>query len=228
MARAYYLPTRINELLAWLSTFLEGCLSHAAELNLSPAQLASLQDDVAMLTYAVHTSNSQERELRAWTAFKDSLLLGRSLGGPVDPPPPYIAPAPPASVPPGVVQRIRRLVRFIRASTNYNDAIGKDLGIIGSEPDTEGLAPKLHAKALYAGEVEIRFLKRRFTGIELFMERGGGGVERIGPVFFSPWVHKLANAEPGRPEQRGYKALYRRGDETVGPYSQTISVVTQP
>ena len=89
-------------------------------------------------------------------------------GTDIVPPPTFTlptTPAPPANVLPGALKRVFVFIANLKTRAGYDDSIGQDLGIIGTEitPNPDAVPDgKATAKS---GEVLIRVKKERHTGV---------------------------------------------------------------
>ncbi|MCS3798336.1 hypothetical protein [Niastella sp. OAS944] len=122
---------------------------------------------------------------------------------------------------------IRGFVTRIKAHTAYTEAIGLDLGIIGTTVDTtvlKGSKTTLKAEVL-PGRVRISFVKKSFSGVNIYTRLVGTAQwEFLARDNHSPYDDErpLTN---GQPEKREYMAIGLLGDDEVGMPSDIISVV---
>ncbi len=124
---------------------------------------------------------------------------------------------------------VRAMVRRIKAHPAYTVAIGEQLGIErgGVTPPPSTTRPDLEAVSVLNGEVELKFIKNGFTGVEIESLRG----EAAEYAFLArdteaPYIDTRANVGTG-PETRRYRARYLQKDTPVGEYSDVL-VVTVP
>jgi hypothetical protein len=102
------LPRTDNELIVWLNNFAGTFATHATALGFSAADVTAVQNDAVMLQYLVgDLVPAYKNALQARTAYKN-LIKDGPIGSPggVVPAAPTLA-APPASVAPGIMPRIR-------------------------------------------------------------------------------------------------------------------------
>lgn len=122
---------------------------------------------------------------------------------------------------------IRGFVTRIKAHPGYTEAIGLDLGIIGTSVDTtvmKGSKTVLKAEVL-PGRVRISFVKKNFSGVNIYSRLVGAVKwDFLGRDNHSPYDDErpLSN---GQPEKREYMAIGLVGDDEVGLPSDIISVV---
>src|SRR5665213_2502457 len=129
---------------AQLQTFKGGIATYAAVIGVTAAQIAGQSADADYFDYSLKCMNVMANGALQWTAWKN---LTRGGGTPPASGAPVVPPVFPAAVPavaPGIEFRFRSLVQLIKASPNYNAAIGQALGIEGAEqtgPDLTTIQP---------------------------------------------------------------------------------------
>jgi hypothetical protein len=123
---------------------------------------------------------------------------------------------------------IRRFIRKMKSSPNYNEALGAQLRITGSALtiDTNELKPVLKLK-IDAGQVLISFAKQYMPGITIFArQRGTETWEKLAQLSHSPFLDTRNLAQAGKPEAREYMALFHNGYKEVGQESDVASILT--
>lgn len=127
--------------------------------------------------------------------------------------------------------RVRALVRRIKASAAYTDAIGAQLHILGTDSSTDmsSIKPTLTATIKPNGMVELAFPKGKSDGVNIYTQRDGDATW----VFLardteSPYVDTRPLLVAGKAEVRRYRAVYVLGDDEVGLPSDEISVAVGP
>lgn len=227
-------PRTDPELSIWLKNFTQALASHAATLGLTPADVASAQADASMFDYLIgDLLPAFQSAMQARTAYKNLIRNGPvgSPGG--DPPSAPANPAPPATVAPGIVPRLRKLIQRIKAAPNYTEAIGQDLDIIGTETnapdDIANAKPTAKGFPQPGSQVRIEFNKGNFDGVLVEGRRkGDADWTALGQDLYSPFIDTRAPAQPGTPEVREYRLRFILRDEAVGEWSDIIAVVTTP
>jgi len=226
MKKQYYLPRKDQQRQPWLANFANKITGHAAALGLTAAETASVIADNLMFAFIMSMLAAVETFKQSVTKFKNILRSGplsEMLGAiPVFP----ALPAPPAAVDAGIFIRITRLVRKIKASPNYNETIGEDLGIVGDEmeTDTSTWKPAISGKQV-GSHVEIDWTKELSEGVDIYVDRN----DSRGWIFLTrdtqPGYNDTFAVAPGsNPVVWKYKAIYITGDEQVGNFSDEISV----
>jgi hypothetical protein len=219
----------------WYRNFTARFAAHATALGFSQADVAAVQADDAMLSYLVgDLLPTYTSALQARTAYKNRIKDGPlgSPGGSLPPAPPSAAA--PAAVAPGVVPRLRQLVARIKAAPGYTEAIGFDLGIVGtdaggSNAPTLSAKPTVKAHAIANSQVRIDFSKEKFDGVLIESRRAGEtGWTSLGTDNFSPFLDTRPLLEAGKPEVREYRLRYLQRDEPVGDWTDIITATARP
>ena len=222
MAKNYYLPKDDSgkaELLEHLANRLP---AYAETLEISALDIAGLQADAEAFRDAIACTNAIQANARHWTAFKN---FQRDGGVSVNPRPhvPDL-PAPAQDVAPGIVPRLTALVSRLKTARNYNEAIGRDLQIIGAEQtvDTGDWKPALDL-GMQAGHPVIKWPKGDADAIEIWADRGDGQGFSLATVA-SGADYTDTTPTPATGAVWKYKAIYRLRDAQVGQWSGVVSV----
>ncbi|MFL6258033.1 MAG: hypothetical protein ACJ74T_23735 [Pyrinomonadaceae bacterium] len=229
------IPRTDNELMVWLNNFANSFAAHAAALGFNEAEVAQVRADASMLSYLVgDLVPIYKAALNTRTSYKALIMNGPvgETGG--DPPAVPSVATPPATVAPGVVPRLRRLIQRIQVAPAYTDAIGSDLGITGGETSgpsapASSAKPKVTATSLAGGGVRVEFNKAGFDGVRVESRRAGELVwQSLGTDNFSPYTDERPPLEAGKPEVREYRLRFVERDEAVGDWSDIVTVTTTP
>jgi len=213
---------------AQLQLFKTGIGSYASVLGVTPAQVTTQAADADYFQYVLSCQQIIQRAALQWTGWKDIVRAGGAI-------PPTGIPAVPAlpptvtAVAPGVEERFRALVQQIKKSANYNDTIGKALGIEGPQktpPDFSTLQPELEA-SLNGNRVEVDWgwggNSTFLDACELQVDRGDG----------KGWIFLAIDTTPGyvdtapfpaAPAKWSYRAIYRVDDTQVGQWSKPVAL----
>ncbi len=228
-------PQRPEPLLALLSRLASKLPTHATALGITPAELASVSADSAMLGYLNRLADNARTFSVSVTTYRTTLISGDE--GPSGPIPTFTPPAtPPAVVPAGMVPRTRRLIQRVRSSANFTDAIAADLGLpTASAPaapvqdDVRPMIDSAKAGHLPGVGVSIPWVKGRHTGVAVIGQRGAedAAYESLGDDLYSPFIDKRPNLTLGQPETRRYRFQYKDGDDVIGQLSDIV-VITVP
>jgi hypothetical protein len=121
------------------------------------------------------------------------------------------------------------LIQIIKTSPGYTEAIGQDLGIIGSAhnaPDFATLQPAISA-LVAASAVEIGWGWQGYGAfldqLEIQVDRGDGAGWVMLTYDTTPCYNDTA-PHPAALTKWKYRAIYRVGDLRVGLWSNEVSV----
>ncbi len=231
MAKGDYLPDDDPGKAIWLNTFsqkisLPGSVEPTVgqDLGLTDGEVTQTAADALMFAFCIQNQDSFKNERKERTDYKNLARSGNE-GEPMDEYPTSPAVSPPTPVPEGVFKRIPELVARIKASGNYNTAIGEDLGIIGSDQvfDPNELKPELELLVLGSG-VLVKWQKGFAEGLRIFVDRGTGYIllaMDTEPDYLDTFAMPVAAAT------WKYKAIYEIDGEEVGQFSDEKEVQVQ-
>jgi hypothetical protein len=114
---------------------------------------------------------------------------------------------------------------------DYTAVIGAQLGILPKTPESlrpEDLKLNLKVKPLSEAQVEVRFVRGRTDGVNLYFRRAGGEeLYDLGRFFHSPAIVKIPTLDD-KPEQIYLSGRYLIGNNAVGSYSGAAESVVTP
>jgi hypothetical protein len=227
--KKYYLPRTISGKKNWLNTFAAKLPAHAAALNISAAEVLQVKKDAAMLNFVFAAVYSIEHIKREFVAYQQLLINGEDNQDIGDFSSVTLPGMPSAdTVPGGIFKRITRLVKQIKATKNYNDSIGKDLGIIGS---ADGFDPNAFEIALSAKirNNAVVLLFSNFSKVDSVViysrQRSETEWKLTGVADTSPFIDSRPLANPNEPEVRMYMAKGRIANKEIGVPGPIITVV---
>lgn len=227
--KSNYLPGTDAEKVVWINNFSSKIGGYAVSLGIAPAEVTSVANDKAFFQFMVNMLDSYKQTVNNITSYKN--LLKHASGGQhlgAIPTPPALGTAP-AAVPEGVFDRISRLVQRIKASANYTESIGNDLGIIAptNTVDVNTLQPDLTLK-LDAGRPHIKCAKGVADAIDLYVDRNDGiGFKSIGRLLKTEYIDSSTLPAGVSLAEWKYKAMYVIGNDNVGIMSNIESIVVK-
>ncbi|MDX6694047.1 MAG: hypothetical protein QOF02_1650 [Blastocatellia bacterium] len=227
-------PKADAELVIWYKNFSQKFATHAPTLGFTAADVSAVQADAAMLDYLIgDLLPTYQSALQARTAYKNVIKDGPIGVAGGNPPGAPVTGAAPATVEPGIVPRLRRLIQRIKSAPNYTQAVGEDLDLIGPEKNAPGdditAKPVPKAFALPGSHVQIEFNKGGFDGVSIEGRREGETAwTPLGIDLYSPFIDTRPPAQNGMPEVREYRLRYLLRDEATGQWSDIVSVTTMP
>ena len=235
--QAYY-PTNIAAQILWLENFRNKLAAYLAALGLSAAEVAATIADCRWLIYVLGSWLPAVRNFSP--ACTDAAKLAQTGDGTglsaltVFTPPslPAASGGNPAVVPvlTGALNRVFALVQKIKGATGYLDSIGSDLDIVGSQqgmPPAAGLQPiltlTLQASTMLVGwgwGGNSAFLDM----LEIQVDRGDGKGWVLLTYDTTP-NYTDTHPFPATPTKWKYRAIYRKGDEQIGVWSDVKEIV---
>lgn len=224
-----YLPGSDSDKGIWLNNFSAKLGTYSAATGITAAEVTAIQHDAAMLQYVLTMQEVYKQTLQNITGYKNLLkhASGQQHLGAL-PSLPALATAP-AAVPEGIFDRVSKLVQRIKASTNYTDNMGSDLGIVASYAPvkTESMQPQLLVK-LDAGRPHIRWTKGDADTLALYVDRNdGAGYVLIGHLVGHDYIDVATLAAGKTLDEWSYKAVYTIANQPVGQYSAVTSITVK-
>ena len=225
---ADYIPTTDAALVTWFNNFSTKFAAYAPAIGLSAADVTAVNNDDAMVQTLMNRVETYKQEAQEAVAYKN-LMLKKPLGTPAPAPPVNPNPALPVTAPaPGILARTRALAARIKAAPAYSEAIGKDLGIVGTGDNAApnpAAKPALAAVTAGADTVDVSFVKNGYQGVLLEGQRGTETAwTQIANLRYSPYRDSRPNVSPTAPDVRRYRAIYLHKDQSTGQYSDTVTV----
>ncbi len=230
MTTSKFIPSTDTEKNVWLNNFGLKLPTHATTLGITPAEVALIQKDVVFYQYIINLQETHKQTLLNITAYKGLLkhANGQQHLSAIIPSIPVLPTAPPA-VAEGVFDRISKLAVRIKASVNYTDSMGQDLGIIAPTQtiNVATMQPDLKVM-LDAGRPHIKCTKGYADAIDLYVDRkDGGGFVLIGRLLKLDYIDVVSLPNTTALAEWSYKAMYVIGNDNVGLMSPIVSIVVK-
>jgi hypothetical protein len=232
MRRQTYYPSRIGDQVNWLDNYAVKLPIHGAALGVIAGDITASVNDAKYANYVLGTWLSAVRNFSpSTTDAVDDVLAGSGSGAMVLPT--FTAPALPAGVTaalPGTLTRIFALIAKMKLSAGYTDAIGTDLGIVGSA-ETEKALPKFSAELLQGGGcqcVKLSFYKYNHMGVYIESRRGTGAWEFQAIDTENPYMDERPLLQAGTPEVREYRMRFWDKGTPNGDWTDVVKVTVSP
>lgn len=224
-----YIPTSDSERNVWYGNFSTKINTYAALVGITAAEVTAIQKDAAMFNYIINMAEAYKQTVNNITSYKNLLkhAVGQQHLGAL-PVAPTLSAAP-ASVPEGVFDRVGKYVKRIKASANYTEAMGQDLGIIAPVQtiDITSMQPDLKV-SLDADRPHIKCSKGYADAIDLYVDRkDGAGFILIGRLLKLDYIDVVSLPANTLLAEWDYKARYVIGNDVVGLMSAVVSVVVK-
>lgn len=213
----------------WLGNFNTKLPNYANLVGVTAAEVTAVQKDTAIYQYVLSMLEAHKQTVNNITSYKNLLkhAVGQQHLGAL-PSSPVLGTAP-STVPEGVFDRISKLVKRIKASANYTEAMGQDLGIIAPVQtiDISSLQPDLKVN-LDADRPHIKCSKGYADAIDLYVDRkDGAGFVLIGRLLKLDYIDVVSLPANTVLAEWDYKARYVIGNDAVGLMSPVVSVVVK-
>ena len=141
MSNNSYFPSTEAGQIIWLTHYSSRLPINGSLCGIDAEEIARTQTDILCYIFILGEWHpAAQVDAKETTAFKLHILTG-SGSIPIDYLKPTTFPNPPPLPAPGIQKRLFLQVTRIKASLNYNEAIGKDLGIIAIPNTVEHLVP---------------------------------------------------------------------------------------
>jgi len=222
MAKDYFLPRTDMDRAVWLTNFANKFAAVAAGLGFTPADVTSVNNDAAMFTYLLNQvetyTTAKELRVNYKNLIKNGPLGSPGGAAPVAP----TVPAAPTLVAPGIFPRIGQLVQRIKNNPNYTEAMGHDMGIIGSEQSNLRVEMKPVLKlVMKGGQVEVQWTKGDADALMIETDKGSGSWQFLA---IDTVPHYPDTTTITTPSVWKYRAMYMVNDERVGQWSDVASI----
>lgn len=224
-----YIPNSDSDRTVWLNNFSTKINTYATLVGLTPAEVTAVQKDAAMYVYVINMLEVYKQTVNNITSYKNLLkhAVGQQHLGAL-PTAPTLTTAP-ATVSEGVFDRISKLVKRIKASTSYTEAMGNDLGIIAPVQifDATTLQPELKV-TLDGDRPHIKCRKGYSDAIDLYVDRkDGAGFVLIGRLTKPDYIDIVSLPTNVSLAEWDYKARYVIANDVVGLMSAVASIVVK-
>jgi len=227
MARRYWLPKAIPDLLLVVQNFDAKIDSYAVPLELTPAEVTEAHAMCEAILGAINSADQCRSTNLAMTQWRDDVLYGEPFG----------TPAPAAPVFPvigavtydrGVITQFVNLRDQIVSSAGYTTAIGEDLGLIGPEvlkPAPSSITPELKAETSTGYWVNVKGSMQGMDALRVEYSRDGGeSFQTVAVLTTTPAGFQITPETPNQPEKGVIRAIYLKRNEEIGNFSANYPV----
>jgi hypothetical protein len=234
MKRQTYYPSRIGDQVNWLDNFAVKLPVHGATLGVSAGDITAAVNDAKWCNYVLGTWLAAVRAFSpSTTDAVDDVLTGGGTTAMVLPT--FAAPALPTGVTaafPGALNRIFALIVRMKTSANFTEAIGTDLGAIGSEDTASKPCPKFDTKLERGVDcecVKLVFFKYGHMGVHIEGRRGANAAwEFLAIDTESPYEDMRPLLVAGQPEVREYRMRFWDKGTPNGEWTDVVKVTVSP
>jgi len=225
-----YYPTIQDAQIVWLSHYNLKLPIYGPICGISDQEITDTQADLAYYIWMLqHWHPSIQRDAKESTSYKALMVAGSSSNNDsINYPLPTVFPDAPPAPRPGIQKRLFSQVVRIKASAKYSEAIGHDLGIIGTSNTIEHLTP-MPSALVELGEsgqrVAISFNKYGHDGVWIESRINGGEWVFLAIDTLKPYYDERPLAEGSSHETREYRLRWWDKSIAHGEWSNIQSVL---
>ena len=197
-----YLPTKDSELLSWLNNYKTKITVHATALGISAAQLTQEKAWCDAMIAAINLIETKKQELKGAVTAKQAARQTQ-------------------------VGALQLEIARHKLVNGYTQAIGEELGVIGTHLDFDPATYKSKITVeIFGGFVRIKFVKKGTDGINLYHRKKGEATW----IFLardtkSPYDDHIVLTTENQPEHWEYRAFGVLDDAEIGLASDIVEVV---
>jgi len=221
-----YFPASEIELVAWLKNYIAKLATHGPVLGISADDIKSITNDINLLIYNLDRISLVKKDLAELVSFKNNLLYGKSNVAMGAFPIMSVAGTAPAVTTSGMMPRLRRMVKRMKAHTAYTESMGQDLGIIANDINTFAIEikPKLKGK-LTAGKTVLKWIKGGYKAVDIYVDRHDTkGFTLLATALKATYTDNTVLPTGTLAAQWTYKIIYKKDDEQIGEFSDAVTV----
>jgi hypothetical protein len=240
MQRQPYYPPILAQRPEWHTNFAAKLALYGPALGLTTAQVNNGVADNLYLAHGLGDWISAVREFGP-AATGALRVLESGTGGDAftftafTAPPLPTLPSGVTEVLPGALTRTFGLVQVIKGLPGYTEAMGLDMGIVGSElvpPPPGDVPPPELTPTLIPGDanqyVRLKFFKRGHEYVVIQSRRGGGAWEELTQSNKSPYTDDRDLSVPGAAEVREYRARFWDNGTPSSDWCNVVKVTVGP
>ena len=230
MSANIFFPRTEDAQIVWLSHYNLKLPNSGPVCGISAEEIASTQQDVAYWIWLLqYWHPALQRDAKDATAHKQLMVAGVGYGGAnIAHPLPSEFPNSPTIPEPGMQKRLSSQIIRIKASANYTDVIGHELGIIATTNTVEHLIPDptVYVELGESGSrVRIDFKKYRHDGIWIEGRINSGNWEFLAVDTVKPYYDERPLANGNTHETREYRLRWWDKSVAHGEWSAVQQVV---
>jgi len=228
MSTNSFFPSTEDAQIVWLSHYILKLPINGPTCGISAEEIASTQKDITYWTWVLQLWHpATQRDAKEATAHKQ-LMIGGIGNSSVNQPLPTPFPNPPPAPEPNIQKRLFSQITRIKASLNYTQAIGHDLGIIAASNSVEHLIPE-PTVSVELGEtgnrVRIDFKKYGHDGIWIESRINNGDWVFLAIDTIKPYYDERPLAAGNTHETREYRMRWWDKSVAHGEWSAVLQVV---
>ena len=227
MAKKFWWPSTMPERVILMQNFQAKIEAYAVQLGLTPAQVTAALALCAAFIGAFSVTDQSKTTMQALKQWRDEVFDGEPEGSAV-PAAPVFPVVGAVTYTRGVVKQFFELRDLIVALPGYTEAIGEDLGLIGSEvlkPAPSSLTPELKAETSTGYWVNLTGSMQGMDALRVEYSRDGGeSFQTVAFLTNTPGGFQIAPTNPNQPEKGVIRAVYIKRNEDIGNFSANYPV----
>ena len=228
MSGGSFYPNKEAEQIVWLSNYQLKIPIHGPTCGIGSDELTSTDLD---LHYAIwmlqHWHPATQNDAKESTRHKSYMLNALGTETATHPQPTQF-PDPPPIPAPGILKRLFSQVARLKASLNFNDVIGQDLGIIAPASSVDHAVPEYTLTGElgpHGPRVRIDYKKYSHDGVWIESRVNGSDWVFLAVTTVKPYYDERPNANGNAHETREYRMRWWDKSEPHGEWSAVQKVV---
>lgn len=226
MPMKFWWPTLMALQLVLMQNIRAKISNYESILPLTAEQIRDIHNLCDAFVAAFNATEQSRQTMQSMTAWRDEIFYGEPTGS-TAPAAPAFAGAPAGTFTLGVVKQLFEFRDLIVASPGYTEAIGEDLGIVGtqqpSRPASE-YTPQLKTVTSPGYQVNVSGSMQGMDALRVEYAPKGGNYSTVAFLTNTPGGFQITPATPGEPETGRIRAAYIRKNEIYGNYSAEYPV----
>lgn len=222
MSNSSFFPSTEAGQIVWLTNYSSKLPIHSAACGISDQEVTdTLVDTCYYIWMLQHWHPAVQRDAKESTAHKQ-LMVGGHSGGSASLPLSSSFPEPPPVPEPGIQKRLFSQVTRIKASANYNGAIGQNLGVIAILNTVDHPVPEFNVTVEMGAagpRVRIDFKKYGHDGIWIENRTNGSDWAFLAIDTVKPYFDERPLAAGNNHETREYRLRWWDKSEPHGEWS---------
>jgi hypothetical protein len=222
MSTSHFFPTTESAQIIWLTHYALQLPVNGPTCGIGNEEITNTQTDITSYFFMLQQWHpASQRDGKEFTAHKQLMIFG-SGSVPLPYPQPTLFPNPPPASIPGIQKRLFSQIARIKASPNYTEVIGKDLGIIAIPDTVEHPVPEFWLTAefgLETPQVRIDFTKYGHEGIWIESRINEGEWAFLAIDTVKPYLDKRPLIAGNTLETREYRLRWWDKSEAHGEWT---------
>jgi hypothetical protein len=230
----FFIPQGYAEKIGWAQNFRDKFPQIAEAHNFNDEETAMVHAACESIIFAINLAYQAKRFSQACTTFRNTQVKSKQTKvGLIQKIPVFTAARVPETLaPPDALGYLQKVIRRLKAQSNYERSTGVNLRIVSmprTAPSLTDAMPKGKLISLPNSVVRIDWKKGKFHGVAIYSKRGDEtDWTLLDKDNYSPYIDTRPPLEAGKPEIRYYKFVYLYEDKRVGTFSPIYTQVTTP